>query len=396
MLLSDTVEQAAEEMGLQADELQQVLEAQAPDAKGSLSTATLQGALQAWLRQKAAQILPKRPSPAPAFQLPTAEDGTRPYDSSNHEQNGEAGSEAIQAQHASAEPGAGLGQLGQPEQSAEGAADDMQVDGQPLMDPQRAELLTAGMGPEQAANERQQDSLAAVAANAVPAAAQETSEARATDSKADLSEPPLKKGLQGEACATSSEAEALPGAESALAPPAPSGSFAEAPAHASQQSLATLAEANTQSEAQPAPESGLGELATSEQPTSFAPAATMALKPSLPQSETAGPAFSCLPCAVAPLTPAQGAQLPTWAAWQEALRAAPAAAQAAAADDETMHPYTRRLLGCRPPQYVLQPEREDNDRCTAASAQQHPVELLHTSVKPSLGQDNTVASRFLP
>ena len=362
MLLSDTVEQAAEEMGLQADELQQVLEAQAPDANGSLSTATLQGALQAWLRQKAAQILPKRPSPAPALQLPTAEDGTGPYDSSNHEQNGEAGSEAIQTQHASAELGAGLGQLGQPEQSAEGAADDMQIDGQPLMDLQRAELLTAGMGPEQAANERQQDSLAAVAAKAVPAAAQEASEPRATDSKADFSEPPLKKGLQGEACATSSEAEALPGAVSGLAPPAPSGSLAEAPAHASQQSLATLAEADTQSEAQPAPESGLGELATPEQPASFAPAATMALKPSLPQSETAGPAFSCLPCAVAPLTPAQGAQLPTWAAWQEALRAAPAAAQAAAADDETMHPYTRRLLGCRPSQYVLQPEREDNDR----------------------------------
>ena len=362
MLLSDTVEQAAEEMGLQAAELQQMLTAQAPDANGSLFTETLKGALQAWLRQKAAQILPNRPSPALALQLHTAENGTGLYHSSHQEQNGEAGSEAIQMQHASAVPGAGLGQLGHPEQSAEGAADDMQIDDQPPMDRQRAELLTAGVGPEQAASERRQDSSAAVAADAIPAAAQEASEPRSTDRKADFSEPSLKNGLQGEACAISSQAEALPGADSGMAPSAPSGSLAEAPAHASQQSLATLPEANTQSKAHPAPESGLGELATSEQPTSSAPAATMVLKPSLPQSETAGPAFSCLPCAVAPLTPAQGAQLPTWAAWQEALRAAPAAAQAAAADDEAMHPYTRRLLGCRPSQYVLQPEQEDNDR----------------------------------
>ena len=362
VLLSDTVEQAAEEMGLQAAELQQVLAAQAPDPTGSLFTETLKGALQAWLWQKAAQILPERPSPALALQLPTAENGTELYHSSHHQQNGEAGSEATQTQHANAVPGAGLGQVGQPEQSAEGEADDMQIDSQPPMDPQRAELLTAGVGHEQAANERQQDSSAAIAADTIPAAAQEASEPRATVRKADFSEPSLKNGLQGEARATSSEAEALPGADSSLAPPAPSGSLAEAPAHASQQSLATLPEAKMQSEAHPAPESGLGELATSEQPTSFAPAATMALKPSLPQSETAGPAFSCLPCAVAPLTPAQGAQLPTWAAWQEALRAAPAAAQAAAADDEAMHPYTRRLLGCRPSQYVLQPEQEDNDR----------------------------------
>ena len=158
------------------------------------------------------------------------------------------------------------------------------------------------------------------------------------------------------------QGQPLPDAEPDLTHLVPSAGLPEASADAGAASQAAASRQPLIAE-ETASQQVLDSQAEAAAPSSSAPA-TVAVRPGRPWAAglDTRTAFSCLPCSVASVAPDQAAKLTSWAAWQDALRGAPAAAQASAADDESMHPYTRRLLATRASQYVLQPERHDDSR----------------------------------
>ena len=380
------MDEAAEEMGLQAAELQQAMSSQVLSEDQTPLSGKLHSALQPWLRQKALDVLPRRlpfSSPQPALEAPeeapesSKQDGgslalkLAPQQQRVAEQ--QVGSDAALG----SEQDAQLDQSAQLAQSAEGTAA-AQASGQSRDELQRAELLDAGVASDRpaAAGNQQQSSLQAVAD--LPQAPAEALDPRDQPTlllapageadRAEPSQPGVRDSLQG--AGHRAPSEPTQDNSAAVETDAPSDVNSEsvpaATKPASKQQASELADvqaslAGPALEQQPAGTGQLALQAGDEAPASSAPTEP-ASTPAKQRPEPSEGAFSCLPCTVTSMTPDQAAKLGTWASWQDALRAAPAAAQAAAADDEALHPYTRRLLSCPPSQYVLQPERLDENR----------------------------------
>ena len=391
-LFGDSLEQAAEEMGLQPAMLEQALIAHPVDGVQRPFSETLHSALQAWLRQKASDVLPQR---APlARPLPQIEAPEAILEQSKPEEGNLASSEAPQLQSDAQQQGEpGLVRVSEQDvqlhQSAAGA-EKLQMACQAADDLQRTELLHAGVMSGKSAADRQQESLQ-VATDRPEASGKEQelvkqktlsppqSAASAGDEvRAEQSQPPLNNGLEVETGSDPSQpmqidsaaaqTEALPDVKPSMAPAASLADQAQAAADAREQSHAPACGeaplAGLLPEPQPAQVPETEQLALQPGDTSppSSAAAASAPKPAKPQTESNEPPFSCLPCSMISTTPDQAAKLGTWAAWQEALKAAPATVLDAAADDETLHPYTRRLLACPLSQYVLQPDGQDGGR----------------------------------
>ena len=377
------MDEAAEEMGLQAAELVQAIGSQAPNGDLTPLSEMLRSALHPWLRRKAVDVLPQRaplPIPQPALDAPQEAPESSRQDGSSLAIEAAPQQQSMTEQQSVAGAQVGSKQDAQLDQSAAGAAA-AQTRGQFPDELQRAELLDAGVNSERpAAADNQQSSLQAgadlprmpaegLALRDQPTLALPLPQSLASAGggvKVDPSQPVVRDSLQGagqeapsgptqnDSAAVQTVTPSDVKSESAPAAAAPS---------AQQQSLepADGQLAGLPAEQQPA---GIGQLALQagdEAPASSAPAES-ASQPAKQQPESSEAAFSCLPCSVTSMTPDQAAKLGTWVSWQDALRAAPAAAQAAAADDEALHPYTRRLLACPPSQYVLQPEQLDESR----------------------------------
>ncbi len=374
------MDEAAEEMGLRAAELEQAMSSQVLSEDQTPLSGKLHSALQPWLRQKALDVLPQRvlfSSPQPALEAPKEAPENGKQDGGSLTLDSTPQQRSIAEQQPGTEAGVGSEQGAQLEQGAEGTAA-AQASGQSHDELQRAELLDAGVASDRpaAAGNQQQTSLQAVAD--LPQASAEALDLRdqptlslAPAGEADRAgpfQPAVRDSLQGAGQRAPSEptqndsaavqTDAPPDVKSESVPAA-----AEPP---SKQQASKLADGQASLEG-PAPEqppAGTGQLAlqaADEAPASSAPTEP-ASTPAKQRPESSEGAFSCLPCSVTSMTPDQAAKLGTWASWQDALRVAPAAAQAAAADDEALHPYTRRLLSCPPSQYVLQPERLDENR----------------------------------
>lgn len=402
------MEQASEEMGLAAGELEQVLAVQSADGKETPLAENVRSSFQSWLRQKVVDILPQRKalaisaSPQPAVEEPKdttgqsrpeggsqavtegppqPQEGTQLHPEAESETAAEQATQlddqvavAPEGMQARALAPADLQQAAQPD-----AAEGMQINGSILEALQQAQQHGARVASESTAADVQHNPVAASMQpplqelgkqNDLPLA--QSVAPLAADSAAQLSEPSLGNGLQDLADAPppgpepndhdSAKAQVMPDVKPDLALPPLTAGLTEVPAEGGDCSHGTDA-----SQAAPlaAPESdsqqGAAEAVSASLPPSLPPPA-LALKPSRPQSESREALFSCLPCSVTSMAPDQAAKLPTWAAWQEALRAAPASAQASAADDEIMHPYTRRLLVGPPSQYVLRPDLQDDSR----------------------------------
>ena len=375
-LLSSSVNEAAEEMGLQAAELQQAISSQALSEDQLPLSGKLHSALQPWLRRKALEVLPHRAplsSPQPALEAPKRSLEPSKQDGGSLALEAAPQQQSIAEQHAGTDAQTGSEQGVQLDPSAEATAA-AQTSGQSHDELQRAELLDAGVNSDRpAAADDQQSSLQAVAhppqqsAEALQLRDQSTLPlphplaSAGEGDRAETVQPAVRDALGGAGQAAPSEPTQNDSAAAQTGTPSDlkSGSLSVPAGPAAKQQAIELADgqallAGPASEQQPADTGHMSLPAGNEAPASSTPAKQ--------QPESSEAAFSCLPCSVTSMTPDQAATLGTWASWQDALRAAPAAAQAAAADDEALHPYTRRLLSCPPSQYVLQPERLDENR----------------------------------
>ena len=385
-LFSSSLDQAAVEIGLQAAELEQAITPQAASGDQVSLSKDLCSALKPWLRRKALEVLPQR-APLPSSQPSLETDKEVPQcgkpDGSSRGLETVPELQSNAEQHGRPEAAVGSKQGDQFDQSAEGtAAGETRRQSHDQL--QRVELLAAGVTSDRPpAADDLRGSL-----QPIPDDPELPAETLALTNQPTLSPPhALAPAGEGDSAEPSQPAVryGLVGAgEVAPSEPAQADSVAvqpDAPSDAKMESvpgaLAPVAKQESSepaggqaslvgppSEQQPAEETGTGQLALKagdELPSSSAPAAS-APKAGKQPAESGEAALSCLPCSVTSMTPDQAAKLGTWAAWQEALRAKPAAAQASAADDEAMHPYTRRLLPCPPTQYVLQPERLDENR----------------------------------
>lgn len=387
-LFSSSLDQAAEEIGLQAAELEQAVTPQPVSGDQMPLSKDLCSTLQAWLRRKALEILPQRApllSTQPGMKRDEEVPESGKQDGSSPALGIEAELQSNAEQHGGPQGFAvGCSKEGdQLDQRPQGTAAG-ETCGQSHDQLQRSELLDAGIASDRPpAADVLRGSLQPVpgypdmSAEALAVSDQPTFSLPQTlapsggDDRAEPSQPAVVDGLAGAGERAPSEPTQADSA--AVQIDAPSDVQSEllptmlAPVVKQQSSEPADGQASLAgppSVQQPATETGTGQQALqagAELPLSSAPAVS-ASKAVKQTAESGDAALSCLPCSVTSMTPDQAAKLGTWAAWQEALRAAPAAAPAAAADDEAMHPYTRRLLACPPSQYVLQPERLDENR----------------------------------
>ena len=382
-LLGDSITSAMQDAGCQAGQAEELPGAQERPARGAEPlTGRLCKALRAWLRQDGVHILVRRAT------LCSTDDSLH-----NEEQpaetvmeNSKLEEDSAIAHEAPPTQQEGTGQEGLPDQASQpyqpaAAAEGMQSDGQPTAElPQtlKAAVLDAphggGAQAEQNAGKLSGTLQQATEAKAVKAADELAAPqpTRTPDVIGGQPEPSLRAALLQDAGKTlpepmqiddgAAQGQPLPDAKLDLAhlvasdgvPEASADAGAAIQAAASRQPL--IAQETTCQQV-------LDSQTETSAPASSAPA-TVAVRPGRPWAANLDTraAFSCLPCSAASMAPAQAAKLTSWVAWQDALRAAPAAAQASAADDESMHPYTCRLLATRASQYVLQPERHDDSR----------------------------------
>ena len=383
-LLGDSIASAIQDAGCQPEQAEELPAAQDSPAGGAEPlTGRLCKALRAWLRQEGVHILGRRTTLCSTEgsqqeeEQPAAE---TVMETCKLEEDSAPVHEAPPAQQEDMGREDSPDQASQPPQQA-AAAEALRSDGQPaakLTQTDKAAALDApdggGAQAEQDAGDmsatlQQASKAKAVKAADEPAAPQPES---MPDVTGEQFEPSPGAALLQDAGMTlpepmqidhgAAQGQPLPDAKPDLAhlvasdgvPEASADAGAASQAAASRQPLITQETASQQV---------LDSQAEAAAPASSAPA-TVAVRPGRPWAAglDTRAAFSCLPCSVTSMAPDQAAKLTSWAAWQDALRAAPAAAQASAADDESMHPYTRRLLANRASQYVLQPERHDDSR----------------------------------
>ena len=389
-LLGDSITSAIQDAGFQPGQAEELPGAQESPAGGAEPlTGRLCKALRAWLRQEGVHILGRRTALCSTEGSQQEEEQPAAETVMETCKLGEDSGIKHEAPPAQQE---GMGQEGSPDQASQppqqaAAAEALQSERQPTAELLQTDEAVALDAPEGEGAQAEQE------AGDMSATLQQASEAKAVKAADEPAAPQPKStpdviGEQSELSPGAAllqdagmtlpepmqiyhgaaQGQPLPDAKPDLAhlvasdgaPEASADAGAASQAAASGQPLITQETASQQV---------LDSQAEAAVPASSAPAA-VAVRPGRPWAAglDTRAAFSCLPCSVASMAPDQAAKLTSWAAWQDALRAAPAAAQASAADDESMHPYTRRLLATRASQYVLQPERHDNSRCVISAA----------------------------
>ena len=380
-LLGDSMSSAIQDAGFQPGQAEELPAAQSiPEGGAEPLTGRLCEALRRWLRQKGVHILVRRTALCSTDD--SEQKGQQP--AKTVMETSKPGADSRAAHEVPPAQQEGVGQADSPDQASQpqqppAAAEAMQIDGQPTTDFQQTEKATAQETPGGEGAQAEQDAgdsfvapQQAFKAEAVTAADEPA--APQPESTLDVigGQPVPSLGAAQGAGKTLSEpmqtarmaaqGQALPDAEPDLAHLARTAGLSEASADAEAASQAAASRQPLMAQGT-ASQQVLDSQAEAAALTLSAPA-TVAVRLGRPwaaELDTQA-AFSCLPCSVASMAPDQAAKLTSWAAWQDALRAAPAAAQASAADDESMHPYTRRLLANCASQYVLQPERQDESR----------------------------------
>ena len=382
-LLGDSITSAVQDAGCQPGQAEELPGARESPAGGAEPlTGRLCNALRAWLRREGVHILNRRTTlcSTDGSQLNEEQPAETIMETSRLEEDSGILHEAATTQQEGVRQEDLPDLASQPPQQ-EAAAEALQGDGQPAPELPQTDKATALEAPDDEGAQAEQDggdmsatlqqapkAEAVKAADELPAPQPEST----PDVIGEQPEPSLGATLLQDAGQTLPEPlqiddmavpeQPLPDAKPDLAHLVPSAGVPEASADAGAASQAAASRQPLIAQ-EIASQQVLDSQAEAAAPASSAPA-TVAVRPGRPWAAglDTRAAFSCLPCSVASMAPDQAAKLTSWSAWQDALRAAPAAAQASAADDESMHPYTRRLLATRASQYVLQPERHDDSR----------------------------------